>query len=151
MTPEGGLHFVVRNWTAKNLDTAFRVHIHPEHFNQVGFKLSDLCEITNEHGEPMGYGFAWRSTENMGSTPKVSPAKMTVFARDAFGIKEGSHVNLSKTDAKLVHAEKVTLIDVTPAEYVNGNEDKIEDGKWRWRIGSALCKLEAVSIIFRHH
>ena len=60
---------------------------------------------------------------------------MTETLRDAYGIKEGTVVTLRRTDAKMIHAEKVTLRDFTQDQY------EPDDGKWRSRCIGALGKL----------
>lgn len=138
MTSNGGLHFAARTLPSSGLEGAFRVHVLPEHLDQVGLKLGDLCEITDENGEAVGHGISWRATDKMGTNPKVRPVKMTETLRAAYGIKDGSHVNLSRTDAKLVYAEKVVLTDMT--EHAEEQEG-FDGGNWPIRIAYALCKL----------
>ena len=136
------MSFAVRSLpSTTGLDGAFRVHVLPEHLDQAGLKLGALCEITGEDGTAVGYGISWRATDKMGTNPKVRPAKMTETLRTAYGIRDGSHVMLHQTEAKIVHAEKVFLIDVTPNEYVAGHEPELEDNKWRIRCAAALGKL----------
>ena len=144
MTSKGEMHFATRTLPSIGLDGAFRVHVLPEHLDQVGLKLGDLCEIADEDGQAVGYGVAWRATDKMGTNPKVRPVKMTEMLRVAYGIKEGSLVNLSRTEAKVVHAETVVLTDVTPNEYIEGHEEELEDGRWRTRCATTLCKLHLI-------
>ncbi|KAK4542577.1 hypothetical protein LTR36_006625 [Oleoguttula mirabilis] len=59
----------------------------------------------------------------MGNSPKLRPAKMTDTLRTAFGFKEGSHVTISKTTAHILHADRITLTDVTPSDYVGTTFD----------------------------
>ena len=149
MLQKGAVHFVVRPLQSNpgSLEGAFRVYISPECLDQVSVKVGDLCEIWDERGETaVGYGIAWRATDRMGSSPKVVPAKVTEALRGAFGIEEGIHVNLCKTKGKIVHADKVTLTDVTPAEYVEGHESELDDGKWTWRCGYILSKSQWLSL-----
>jgi AAA family ATPase len=139
------MSFAVRSLpSTTGLDGAFRVHVLPEHLEQAGLKLGDLCEITGEDGTAVGYGVSWRATDKMGTNPKVRPAKMTEVLRTAYAIRDGSHVMLYQTEAKVVHAEKVFLTDVTPGEYMAGHEEDFEDGKWRTRCAMVLCELHLI-------
>ena len=107
MTSNACLRFVVRRLPAAGLDGAFRIHINPDFLDQVGLSIGDICEVLDENSDSVGHGIAWRATERMGTNPKVRPVKMTEAMMGSFGIKEGSHIKLSKTDVKVIHAEKV--------------------------------------------
>ena len=136
---------MTRTLPSTGLEGAFRVHMLPEHLEQASLKLGDVCEITTEAGDTLGYGISWRATEKMGTHPKAKPAKMTDMLRKAFGIKEGSLVKLSRTEAKVVHAERVVLTDVTPDSYhVEGRAEELGEGLWRVRCASALGKLHLI-------
>ena len=108
-------------------------------------QVGQLCEITQGEDDDgvTGYGISWRATDKMGSSPKVRPAKMTAALCAAFHIEEGSHVNLSKTQAKIMHAGKVILGDVTPAGSLDAD---YEDGKWKTRCAYALCEYGRQSL-----
>lgn len=128
--------------SAGGLDAgAFRVHLLPEHLDQLGLKLNDLCEITGENGDAKGYGIAWRAVDKMGTNPKNRPAKLTETLQTAFGIKEGSQIMLYRTDAKVIHADEIVLTDITPNDYAENDPDDRENGRWRGRIAAALCEL----------
>lgn len=133
--------FVVRHLQSTSLDGAFRVHLPPECLDQLGLKVGDLCEITSEEGTTSGCGIAWRAADKMGSNPKTRPVKMTGTLKDAFEIKDGSHVTISTTKATTMHADHITLTDVTPAEYMQGQEHETDDGRWWSRCFYLLCKM----------
>ncbi|TKA59754.1 hypothetical protein B0A55_11952, partial [Friedmanniomyces simplex] len=133
--------FVVRLLPSTGLEGAFRVHLSPESLEKLDLKVGELCQISGESGN--GYGIAWRATDKMGNSPKLRPAKMTDTLRAAFGFKEGSHVTITKTTATVVHADKVTLTDVTPSDY--GNPVDGEDGRWRGRATYTLYESEAIA------
>ncbi|KAF2487543.1 P-loop containing nucleoside triphosphate hydrolase protein [Neohortaea acidophila] len=146
MALEGRMHFAVRPLPAHSgLDGAFRIHIPPEQLDVLGLRVGDVCEVSGgEHGtDLLGHGIAWRATEKLGANPKQKPAKMTDTLRHAFNIKEGSHVNLSPSRAKIARADKVVLTDVTPTEFLNGDAAETEDEKWWWRCGHTLSNCEA--------
>lgn len=134
-----GQHVVVRLLPAAKLESAFRVHVLPESLNQAQLRLGDLCEISSVDGSTTGYGIAWRADDGMGNRPKIRPVKVTETIRDAFGWEEGSRVTVSKTDAKILHADRINLCDVTPTEYSKPGE--INDGCWRIRISSLFGTL----------
>jgi AAA family ATPase len=111
----------------------------PDTLTQLNLSIGEVCQIdSTDDSQTLGYGIAWRATDGIGSSPKVRPAKMTDHLRDAYDIKEGSHVNISKTNAQVVLAEKIILVDVTPSDY--GKREELEDGRWYWRCGSLLSK-----------
>ena len=126
-----------------HVEGAFRVHILQEHLDQVGLKLGDLCEIsTDEAGkEVLGHGISWRATDKLGASQKVRPARVTNTLQAACEIREGSHVYLRRTNAKMVHAAQVTLVDVTPQAYSKTQEIETEDGRWRLHCIAALRKI----------
>lgn len=136
----------MRTLQSPGLDGAFRVHVLQDHLEDVGLKNGDLCEITDAEDCALllGYGIAWRATDRMGNAPKVRPAKTTDVLRNAFGIKEGSHVNLSRTKGKIVKADKIVLTDVTPEEYSANNGRDVEDEKWWVRCAYMLSKFDIV-------
>ena len=136
--------FVVRPLQSTGLDGAFRVHVPPEALERLNLKVGELCTISTAAGDAFGYGITWRATDKMGNSPKARPAKMTDMLRNAYGIKEGSHVTLEKVNAEVIHAEKVTLMDVTPTEYMDGHGAEVEDDKWWGRCIYALRKPQPI-------
>ncbi|KAK1002540.1 AAA+-type ATPase [Friedmanniomyces endolithicus] len=133
--------FVVRLLPSSGLEGAFRVHLSPESLERLDLKVGELCQMSGESGK--GYGIAWRATDKMGNSPRLRPAKMTDTLRAAFVFKEGSHVTITKTTATIVHADKVTLTDVTPSDYANPPD--VEDGRWRGRATYTLLESEAIA------
>lgn len=124
------------------LDGAFRIHVLPEHLDQAGLRLGDLCEITDENGSAVGYGVAWRATDKMGTNPKVRPVKMSETLQAAYGIRASSQVMLYHTEAKVVPADEVVLTDVTPSQHLeNAQQEDAANAAWRWRCGHALGEL----------
>ena len=141
---EEKMKFAVRNLPVAGLEGAFRIHVNQELLYQEGLQTGDLCEI-NDDGKHMGYGIAWRSGENMSTNSKQRPAKISHIARETYGLNEGDHVNLGKTDAKIVHANKVTLRDITPND-MNNADKQVEDGRWKMRSMVALGKSTTATI-----
>ena len=121
------------------LDGAFRIHLAPECMQQAGLTFNEPCQILDENGKTIGCGIAWRAADKMGASPKTKPARMSETLRDAFGIKEGSHVTLQASTAATKHATKLSLTDVTPSERSAGCEDEVDGRRWRTRCAAALC------------
>lgn len=143
LAPAKGMQFVVRAvQSPATIDGAFRVHVLPEHLEQVGLNHGQLCEITSSEdpATPVGYGLAWRATDRMGTNPKVRPAKTSNTLLNAFSIKEGSHINLARTTASIVKADKIVLTDITPLEYSSDVKAELEDNKWKIRCHFLLGK-----------
>ena len=135
--------FAVRNLPSTGLDGAFRVHLLADDLQHADLTVGDVCEIQDaEREKALGYGIAWRASERLGASPKVRPAKMTERLKAAYGINDGSLVNLVKTSAKLVHAEKITLTDVTPEEYGDGYSQKALMKDWFPTCIYTLSKCE---------
>lgn len=130
--------FTIRLLPAVGLDGAFRVHLSVDSLESLKLTPGELCQIS---GDTTGYGIAWRATDRMGTSPKHRPAKISETLRAAFGFKEGSQVTISRTNAKIVHADKVTITDITPSDY--GNAAEQEDGNWQNRIIGFLTDIEA--------
>ena len=131
MHTSDALHVVVRLLpSSTGLEAAFRVHALPESLEQAHLHIGDLCEISSEDGT-VGYGIAWRADDRMGNRPKNRPLKMTEVVRSAFGFEEGSRVTIQPTDARIVHADKIILSDVTPADY--GRPEDLDDKCWKSR------------------
>ncbi|KAH9827725.1 ATPase family associated with various cellular activities (AAA), partial [Teratosphaeria destructans] len=136
--------FVVRLLPSNaGLEGAFRVHLSPEALEKLALKVGDICHITGEQNET-GYGIAWRATDKMGNNPKLRPAKMTDTLKAAFNFREGSQVTIARTTAKIVHADKVVLSDVTPSDY--GDAAELQDDKWRIRASALLANVEAAAV-----
>lgn len=136
------MSFVVRSLpAATSLDGAFRLHLLPEHLEQVGLNLGDLCEITNENGSAVGYGIAWRATEKMGTNPKNRPVKATEILQTAYNVREGSQIMLYRSDMKVVPADEVVLTDVSPDRSSENGQNDLEGANLKWRCGYALSKL----------
>lgn len=135
--------FVVRLLPSTGLDGAFRVHLSPEGLERLDLKVGELCQITGENGG-IGYGIAWRATDKMGNSPRLRPAKMTDTLRTTFDFKEGKHVTISRTSTQIMHANKVTLTDVTPSDY--GNAADSDNGRWGLACGYLLGFSEAVAV-----
>ncbi|RMY73063.1 hypothetical protein D0863_04120 [Hortaea werneckii] len=136
--------FVVRPLPSSTLDGAFRVHLSPDGLDKVGLKMGDLCQITGDNGGS-GFAIAWRAMDKMGNNPKLRPAKMSDTLRHASGFKEGSHVTIARSTAKVQHAVKVTLTDVTPSEY-GSTTDAEHYGRWRMKCANLLADAEAVAV-----
>ena len=132
--------FVARTLPYTGLDGAFRIHMLPEHLEQAGLKLGDLCEITGENGDAKGYGIAWRATDKMGTSPKNRPVKMTETLQTAYGIRDGSQVMLYRTDTKIVHADEIVVTDVTPNDWLESDPDDLEHNRRRSRCVTVLCE-----------
>lgn len=131
-------HAVVRLHPGTQLESAFRVHLMTESLAEANLKTGDICEISSDDGT-MGYGIAWRADDRAGNRPKTRPAKMTETFKNAFGFLDGSRVTVARTDAKLYPAERMTLTDVTPPEFVTS--DDMDAGKWETRIRSLFGEL----------
>ena len=145
-----GVQFVVRALqTPPSLEGAFRVHILPEHLEQVHLNHGSLCEITanDDNATLLGYGIAWRATDKMGVSPRVRPAKTTLTLRDAFSIAEGSQINISRTTGSITKADKIVLNDVTPLDYSAGNEAEMEDDKWQTRCKYLLGEFDQPKLV----
>lgn len=136
------MDFVVRALPTTGLDGAFRIHVLPEHLEQLKLKIGDVCAITNEsvERETVGFGIAWRAAEKMGNAAKSRPVKITPTAMGAYGIKEGNQVKLSKTEVQVSHADKVVLTEVTPTGNDQVYADGSENRNWYWTCGHALCQ-----------
>ena len=135
--------FAVRGLPSSTLDGAFRVHLLPEHLDQLRLKVGDPCQLEDPDGNLLGHGISWRAAEKMGSAPKARPAKMTDRLRNAYGIKEGSQISITATNSRIEHAGKVTLTDVTPAEYILTNEGDQRVGNWLCNCAFTLSRLRS--------
>lgn len=137
--------------TATGLDGAFRIHLAPECMQQAGLAFNQPCQILDEHGKPIGSGIAWRAADKMGASPRTKPARMSETLRDAFGIKEGSHVTLQPSDTETKHAAKLSLTDVTPTQRSIGHEEEMDGRRWRTRCAAALCISHIRHILVTSH
>jgi len=115
------------------LEGAFRVHIPTKDLELLSLKAGDLCRLNSADGNT-GVGIAWRSTEQ-NAKPQVHPVKLTDTVRDAFGFKLGNQVTIQKTTSKIVHASRVTVIDVTDRNNIDGTKN---DNNWKIRCQSTL-------------
>lgn len=127
------LQFVVRPLKTNGTQGAFRVHISADALSKIGLNVGDTCSITGENGGSSGLAIAWRAAEGMGNSPKIQGAKLSETLRETFGFKEGTKVAITKTDKKIMIADKIALTDVTPAEY-----DGTDDGCWMSRTRGLL-------------
>lgn len=115
------------------LDGAFRVHIPIKDLESLGLKPGDLCQLNSGDGNT-GTGIAWRSTDQ-NAKPQAHPVKLTDTIRDAFGFKLGNQISIRKTAAKIVHADTVTVIDVSDQ---NASDASKNDNCWKYRCGYTL-------------
>lgn len=123
------------------LDGAFRVHIPSRELDMLKLKPGDLCHLTSLEGH-LGTGIVWRSNEQ-NTKAQTRPVKLTETIREAFGFKLGNHVNISRTTNRILHAERVTIVDVSD------KIDPIKDHEsWRWRCGDILCTVYITMALF---
>lgn len=126
--------FVVRPLPPSTaLDGAFRVHIPAKNLDLLGLKPGDLCQLSSADGNT-GIGIAWRSVEQ-NAKPNVYPVKLADALRDAMGFKLGSQVTIQKAAGKIVHADRVVIIDVTEKNTLDVSKN---DNNWQLRCGFTL-------------
>lgn len=123
-----------------SLEGAFRVHIPAKDLDLLGLKIGDLC-LLRSHDGSTGVGIAWRSTDTS-VKPQVHPVKLTDAMRDAFGFKLGNQITIQKQTGKIVHADRVVVIDVSDSENADSAKD---DRNWKWRCGMTLGNVEAIT------
>jgi AAA family ATPase len=121
-----------------------RVHLPPESLPDLKVKLDDLVDIKTDDGTTRS-AIAWRASDGLGKgNQKVKPVKMSDGAREAFNLREGTLITISKASNALSRAGKVVLRDVTPREYLEGVSD-IEDGAWKVRCHCAMVNARAIA------
>ena len=123
-----------------SLDGAFRVHLTAKDLDILGLKLGDLCILHSGDGSS-AVGIAWRSMDTS-VKPQLHPVKLSEAMRDAFGFKLGSQITIEKINAKIAHADRVVVIDVSDSEKIDLTKD---DKSWKWRCGMALGNVEAIT------
>jgi AAA family ATPase len=130
--------FTVRpSGPSTSLDGAFRVHLTAKDLDILGLKLGDLCTLHSGDGSS-AVGIAWRSLDTS-VKPALHPVKLSESLRDTFGCKLGSQITIEKTNAKIAHADRVVVIDVSDSEKIDLTKD---DKSWKWRCGMALGNVE---------
>jgi AAA family ATPase len=133
--------FTVRpSGPSTSLDGAFRVHLTAKDLDILGLKLGDLCKLHSGDGSS-AVGIAWRSLDTS-VKPALHPVKLSEALRDAFGCKLGSQITIEKVNAKIAHADRVVVIDVSDSEKIDLTKD---DKSWKWRCGMALGNVEAIT------
>jgi AAA family ATPase len=133
--------FTVRpSGPSTSLDGAFRVHLTAKDLDILGLKLGDLCKLHSGDGSS-AVGIAWRSLDTS-VKPALHPVKLSEALRDAFGCKLGSQITIEKINAKIAHADRVVVIDVSDSEKIDLTKD---DKSWKWRCGMALGNVEAIT------
>lgn len=131
-------NFVVRPLPPSTaLDGAFRVHIPAKDLEPLGLKAGDLCQLSSADGLT-GVGIAWRSVEQ-NAKPQVHPVKLTDNLREAIGFKLGSQITISKTGGKIVHADRVIIVDVTDKSTLDAAKN---DNNWQLRCAFTLGMQE---------
>ncbi|CAD0114281.1 unnamed protein product [Aureobasidium uvarum] len=123
-----------------SLDGAFRVHLTAKDLDLLGLKLGELCILHSGDGSS-AVGIAWRSMDTS-VKPQLHPVKLSEAMRDAFGFKLGSQITIEKINAKIAHADRVVVIDVSDSEKIDLAKD---DKSWKWRCGMALGNVEAIT------
>ncbi|CAD0085228.1 unnamed protein product [Aureobasidium vineae] len=123
-----------------SLDGAFRVHLTAKDLDLLGLKLGDLCVLHSGDGSS-AVGIAWRSMDTS-VKPQLHPVKLSEAMRDAFRFKLGSQITIEKINAKIAHADRVVVIDVSDSEKIDLTKD---DKSWKWRCGMALGNVEAIT------
>ncbi|KAG9961992.1 AAA-domain-containing protein, partial [Aureobasidium melanogenum] len=123
-----------------SLDGAFRVHLTAKDLDLLGLKLGELCTLQSGDGAS-AVGIAWRSMDTS-VKPQLHPVKLSEAMRDAFGFKLGSQITIEKINAKIAHADRVVVIDVSDSEKIDLTKD---DRSWKWRCGMALGNVEAIT------
>ncbi|KAI5201116.1 AAA-domain-containing protein [Aureobasidium subglaciale] len=123
-----------------SLDGAFRVHLTAKDLDLLGLKLGELCTLHSGDGSS-AVGIAWRSMDTS-VKPQLHPVKLSEAMRDAFGFKLGSQITIEKINAKIAHADRVVVIDVSDNDKIDLTKD---DKSWKWRCGMALGNVEAIT------
>ncbi|KAI5269079.1 AAA-domain-containing protein [Aureobasidium subglaciale] len=123
-----------------SLDGAFRVHLTAKDLDLLGLKLGELCTLHSSDGSS-AVGIAWRSLDTS-VKPQLHPVKLSEAIRDAFGFKLGSQITIEKINAKIAHADRVVVIDVSDNDKIDLTKD---DKSWKWRCGMALGNVEAIT------
>lgn len=115
------------------LEGAFRVHITSKELDALGLKSGELCHLCTAEGNT-GTGIACRSDEP--PTKHAShPIKLTDAFRDAFNIKLGNIVTVTKATTQIRHADHVVITDVSDTNSLDQTRD---DTNWQWRCGNIL-------------
>ncbi|GAM84172.1 hypothetical protein ANO11243_021650 [Dothideomycetidae sp. 11243] len=118
---EEPIEFTVRPLPRGNtIDGAFRVHISSKDLENLNIKPGDVCRIRTAEGAT-GSGIAWRSTDPITKT-NTHPIKLTDTLRDAFNLKLGNIVTVTKSSGQIYHADKVIVTEVS-------EHDTSEDAK----------------------
>ncbi|KAI5245873.1 AAA-domain-containing protein [Aureobasidium subglaciale] len=123
-----------------SLDGAFRVHLTAKDLDLLGLKLGELCTLHSSDGSS-AVGIAWRSLDTS-VKPQLHPVKLSEAIRDAFGFKLGSQITIEKINAKIAHADRVVVINVSDNDKIDLTKD---DKSWKWRCGMALGNVEAIT------
>ncbi|KAI4729594.1 AAA-domain-containing protein [Aureobasidium sp. EXF-10728] len=123
-----------------SLDGAFRVHLTVKDLGLLGLQPNELCIVHSGDGSSV-VGIAWRSLDTS-VKPQTHPVKLSEVMRDAFGIKLGSQITIEKINAKIVHADRVVVTDVSDREKLDLTKD---DENWKNRCAAALGNVEAIT------
>lgn len=126
--------FIIRPMPPGGLAGTFRFHVTAKDLTALGLNVGDLCQITCEDGST-GYGIAWRSTESL-AKPQSHPVKMSDSLRDAFGFKLGMHVTIQKTNAQILHADRVSITEIHPQDTIQ----EPDDNRWAGRCAYTFCE-----------
>ncbi|KAF2153337.1 AAA-domain-containing protein [Myriangium duriaei CBS 260.36] len=141
MAPDEAVDFTVRPLPRTNtLDGAFRIHLTTKDLDSLGVKPGELCSLRTAEGTT-GTGIAWRSTDanTKTNTPHV---KLTDTYRDAFNLKLGNQVSISKSGGKIFHADRVIITDVSE---LAASEEAKDDDCWAIRCAHILGNVEAIA------
>lgn len=137
MTSEDGIEFTVRPLPRGNtVDGAFRIHLASKDLENLGIKPGDLVSLRTEEGTPAGTGIAWRSTEAI-TKANVHPIKCTDIFRDAFNLKLGTQVFVTRSPGRIYHADKVTVTHVSEVDETDADKN---DDSWCCRCIGILGK-----------
>ncbi|KAF4551042.1 ATPase-like protein 10 [Elsinoe fawcettii] len=141
MAAEEPINFTVRPLPrGTSLDGAFRVHIASKDLESLRIRPGDLCHLCTAEGTT-GTGIAWRSTD-LAAKANTHPVKLTDTFRDAFNLKLGNQLTITKSPGQIYHAERVVVTDVS--DHDTSDEVK-DDENWSWRCGNILGNVEAIA------
>ncbi|KAG8626297.1 hypothetical protein KVT40_005242 [Elsinoe batatas] len=141
MAAEEPINFTVRPLPrGTSLDGAFRVHIASKDLEALHIRPGDLCHLCTAEGTT-GTGIAWRSTDIV-TKANTHPVKLTDTFRDAFNLKLGNQLTITKSPSQIYHADRVVVTDVSDHDT---SDEVRDDENWSWRCGNILGNVEAIA------
>lgn len=138
---EDPVHFTVRPLArGAGLEGAFRVHIASKDLDQLKLKSGDLCHLSTAEGSN-GTAIACRSDDQFIAKGGSHPIKLTDAFRDAFNVKLGNTVTVTKSSIEIRHADRVVVTDVSDT---NSFDQARDDTNWQWRCGNILGQQSVI-------